>query len=1686
MSPSGPMMHSQAVSQESPIKALQCSHCALVFKSKVYLFEHLNKVHGFTVDNALIQSGLKQPGIKKGNSDSNSSTAGNVFQCQHCNFKAAHWDALNEHHKLCQGKTENWNNIGNLYIPANPETKITMTSTNQHTEDAEAKQTSPFYSVASISNAECTLDSSKNLKTYTRPLQVTNFSIAPSGSDWKSPGTSGDSQMLLDSTKGTLILQESPSSSNPKSSGVLKVTATSMIDMSRHYSHKSLLDDHLLISDVKSCNTKEEFKDIIPKKTGKRTNYESSAGPPSKNAKSCENETKPSDTGKQQSLEFSEDDEEDIPVNGDTESANVYFCKHCDYSNTCVKSLSSHYQSDHPCVRCNTVYILDPCDKSATFRCLECPVEFLSVADLKSHYMEDHSEAPDVLKMQSHELCLVFKCFVCGFTTDILKTLKQHHKEMHPTHNMDNSLLYCRYSQLTCEKAPVPERSEGNTPNSIQTPRKEVKSAPTLQHPTSRGADGSVYHCNNCDFSHKSVIVMHVHYQKSHPDQSVTIDKIKRLHAASQKMPKKPPNAVTIVEKCQLQKSTSESPKKMKDKADMSQQIVVMSLMDLKHTPGPSNSNMESVNCKKLESAESQSKANKSLMVQDQEMSAGMDSSPDQMFYCQFCSYSNPKARSILGHHYAKHAHKGPISVEEIICYSTELLEQKGPSQATTSGNTPSSDSKQVDVYSKEEHAVEPSVMASDPYECPEILFYCQKCNYANPSVKGVLNHQRKTHNIHKAISLSRDCIINHTALIRKEIEQSKSHTKDLSVALPLPLMNEGDENRFFCHFCNYRNSALETVVRHYLKWHHGFEDRSKQIHLYTSLVLERKNKLHLRTAENKDASRPNTENKKCEQTKKKELGKCVSPSFSVTTLETQRILQCYRCTYVTHNVCNLKRHMWKIHRSNRSSNALLRVCFRQGNIQSGYHCELCVFSHRNAAKLYKHYLEQHPDRKASLEYISTQLYVGPDAISTKMKHTTGVSDGDGTDGNFTPKRSGEKETKTYSCKACSFKGPSMSSITHHYHAVHPWSVKEDGSVLGGIVSKKKKANSTLEDQHKIPEIFDSYQIPLEFDQPPGSPHEVSPTEFKCAFCSVTFQTEHSLKIHCGMKHQEAIGEHEEQQIQTRVHVFKCPHCTYINNMYQGLLTHSQMMHPSLEFREKNLYIDVKYLQSLESSSKPGEGARYRGYMCKVCMQVYSTRRKLGKHHEKEHKGAVRNTRSNIIKPPSIRTQQSNTYSAQGSVSKASFLSKKIYAVVKCQECNYSCSTKIALNRHMLVHHRKQGVSKDGANNCVLCSIYYFSKKKLGIHYVKKHGMNAYLKYFVPVYKQLKSVPASFNPPSTQQPGSTSQACTSSGTTDNNMLVYMCQACPYVNTSYHGTLTHCQMKHPNLVVRADELKTKEIHLSNMVNCKVGKGSNERGYVCNQCPQIHASVAKLKIHRERAHDRAEPSASEHSAEITTEEQPDHSSVGSVFKDANLKYKTSAGSATKVDFLQSDAQTKKSKEYMYRCHMCSYTGSCRKYLYTHYKFTHKLDAFSRHMFLEKYNKRKFRISTKARSEDSGSIKCKKCPGLTFGSPQLLIAHYSTIHRSDCKMDFTVIALRSARSTGIYKCGQCKDRINGIKNLSRHLDRHRARRMKKMSAAETEVVPVVTKAVESKPIKVSCLPVNTEFNSLLGSYS
>lgn len=571
-------------------------------------------------------------------------------------------------------------------------------------------------------------------------------------------------------------------------------------------------------------------------------------------------------------------------------------------------------------------------------------------------------------------------------------------------------------------------------------------------------------------------------------------------------------------------------------------------------------------------------------------------------------------------------------------------------------------------------------------------------------------------------------------------------------------------EKLFYCQKCNYANVTAKRVLNHQISVHRNFNPRMEHVLEYTTKIRDEMKHLQ---SQAEDSSFT-----------------CHLP-LPLLQKDEGNVFFCHLCNYRNDKISFILRHYFKKH--------------DQWRIE-------CDQVEKHSSSIHKQ-MEDLRLRETSGQKIllvgdevagkrTKKLSKGSGDSLKKRKESEECSDSDGTDSSPPTPGSKQGETRTHSCKACSYKCTSISEITQHCCAVHPWSVKEDGSVLYLINKRKSRARRPLEGQTEIKASFESYQVPLEFESSPE--RAVSPERIQCPFCPETFPTQHCANAHCNKMHRDDVAEKSDAQMEE---------------------------------------------QSITSF------AHHRGYMCKNCPQIYANQTELNQHCQKVHCETTAESRS---VPKSLAlAKKKHCSSKQKSRSKASSLNRKS---IQCQHCSYRCTQKLLLARHMKVCHKAESGSeaRDCLYKCGMCPSVYSQRKLLGKHYIVTHGKKFFFKHF-----NVTAAPTATEGSVNQQ--SNSEAGDSTNTSeDNTVSVYQCPECPYVNVTVYGLGMHCQKKHPSLLSREKEFQKKEIIVANSDKLKMGKLNG--GYQCKKCLYTFSSVTALKSHWKRDHNSYEDNTS----------------------------------------------------------------------------------------------------------------------------------------------------------------------------------------------------------------------------------
>lgn len=1250
----------------SASQSFQCNYCILIFKSKQFLHEHVSRVHGFIVNapQGEAESTPSKTATPTSKPTFYSDYSRDLFACRHCAFTSYSWtETLNHekrYHKTPSGK-------GSV---VKTQSKATLKKNAVKPAVSPLKQggTGKVNSTSSISTS----------KTKSSHLFLNNLGrhIGSSGNTsqstlklprikLKSPKQDSDVQVLMKSDNNNL-----------HSCMLCSFSSCSLIVLRSHEQEKHGNSSNMCPSLGSPTN---KLKDAKPemysssfgsssKTASKRTHDDSSLFPAKKKLKvdtsSPESTVIKSKASRNSSFNYEVRENEDANFgeksddhldfgNGESsdESDKLYCCKHCDYSHKSSRGVSSHYQKMHPYIRYTFKYILDQKDRSATYRCLECPVEFAALDDLKKHYDVYHPKAPDVFIHRADQLDLVFKCFLCPYTSPKRSFLKVHYRREHAKEEINNPLMSCSYTSNNTQKkssqslkfTSTSSLNSAISPKKTQAPNIDIsRLSPLNPSPVSNTVDEGMHHCKHCSFSNKSVVAMLVHYQKKHPSSGATIDQIKQASASTF------PTADDQIQHVSPFKLTNSSLK-------------------------TSNDAQEDLN---------------------------------KMFFCQVCNYRHPSVKGVFTHQKKNHCDLNATALQ-IQFYTAEVRRRFKKSFIPKYGSTSPGPGVPTGLGN---------------------FYFCQLCNYGHPTVRGVLNHQRVRH---KNIKGNSRLILRHTMELCEKTLTSVGEVSSNPFALPLPIVEKGTEKMNFCQLCNYSHSTVKAISNHQSSKHPTTKASAQEIRKYTAYVHE--------------------------QTGKPQLVNKELPNSSTKSLPHIRSLKCSKCHYTTPNLYLLKRHLMKNHQMKVKMSEVVNSAYRDGLLEPGYHCQWCVYSHPEANSIRLHCLKRHPHHHpggVSLEHITSDLYAGPKVPqSMKIGHDSKSIIKDEHTSQKVPRecvkaipsqKQGEKMAKVYPCRACPFKSSTIASIKRHYRAVHPWSVKEDGSVLDVISSRQPPEieQNQANVHNDMPGSFESYQEPVDDSEEleegisGHSSHKTitSSRMFKCSVCSTVFSTHHGLMTHCGRKHPdhklEQETEYEVVSSDTQTSVYKCELCSYVNSRSHGVLTHCQMKHPSFKARAEKLQTKIVQFPNMDQCFRKRSGRiTLHGHLCKLCPVAHASLKKMKVHYESCHKRSASTKavkQANVIKKHLL----SKYRGTQGSIAQAAICNRKM----KCHRCMFSCSSMKILASHI---HSSHSSSAEYTYTCSLCTYSSLMPVYLGNHYRRMHGPTAYRTYFASTYASL-------------------------------------------------------------------------------------------------------------------------------------------------------------------------------------------------------------------------------------------------------------------------------------------------------------------------------------------------------------
>ncbi|XP_073492237.1 zinc finger protein 462 isoform X1 [Aquarana catesbeiana] len=985
----------------------------------------------------------------------------------------------------------------------------------------------------------------------------------------------------------------------------------------------------------------------------------------------------------------------------------LYYCKHCSYSNRSVVGVLVHYQKRHPEIKVTAKYIRQAPPTSESLRNVEgqhhAPgkPQPVSVQSTKKRSQPKDNE--------------MFFCQHCDYGNQTVKGVLIHYQKKHKDYkvNADTVRQHTAAIRSLCEQGQKKATSTQNAPSITESEKTKLRSLKCRQcsfstpyvyslrkhmkkdHPTLKATvtsilkwaflDGFIqagYHCEWCIYSHSEPSGLLEHYQRRHPEHYVDYTYMATKLCAG---PDPTPAQVTPETKsyncrdCNFEAPSiwditnhyqSFHPWALKgDESVLLDIIKEKGAVQRSHFEELSlqtaSTHKDSINLEPLlESGDDSSL----LQEKNAQLSSSQSSSPYQ---CAVCLSEYNNLHGLLTHYGKKH---------------------------------PGMKVKAADF-------------AQDVDINPGAVYKCRHCPYINTRIHGVLTHYQKRHPL---IKVTAEDFVH-------DVEPPNESTQ-----------NESEENNkifkqgygaYRCKLCPYTHGTLEKLKIHYEKYHHQAEPNM------------------LSKTTEKEACSPNPD-----------IYSDHIPPHTVVTLEPgevtgltgfrprkninpHTVFRCQLCKYFCSTRKGIARH-YRIKHNN--------VRAQPEGKNNLFTCALCSYTNPIRKGLAAHYQKRH-DIDAYYTHCLAASRTVNDDIQDKVVISTPDNE-DSSEMSDDLKKAIEKKK----CSLCAFQSYSKKGIVSHYIKRHPgvFPKKQHASKLGSyftlVYGEENESLSCLEEKAEI-------DVPSEDSE--TQEQELLP--FRCIKCfKLSFSTAELLCMHYTDHHCKDIkrdfsivGTTGTRSYTT---IYQCKHCNVKLSSIAELTFHLNIhiedfqKRAKRQERRKQLLQKQKTAESLIPDGKQeklqtGSGQEtvkkglkekvVVGYKCKFCVEVHPTLRAICNHLRKH----IQYGNAHPL-PPELKddaeVEVSNTEvekepeESKPVAEEASIEVKKEVKLPKrcriggypCKQCDRVLMSMQGLRSHERSHLALAMFTREDKYSCQFCSFVSAFRHNLDRHLQEHHG----------------------------------------------------------------------------------------------------------------------------------------------------------------------------------------------------------------------------------------------------------------------------------------------------------------------------------------------------------------------------
>uniref|UniRef100_A0A452SL42 Zinc finger protein 462 n=1 Tax=Ursus americanus TaxID=9643 RepID=A0A452SL42_URSAM len=882
-------------------------------------------------------------------------------------------------------------------------------------------------------------------------------------------------------------------------------------------------------------------------------------------------------------------------------STELYYCKHCSYSNRSVVGVLVHYQKRHPEIKVTAKYIRQAPPTAAMMRGSEGP-QGSPRPPAPMQQLNRSSSERDGPPVENE----MFFCQHCDYGNRTVKGVLIHYQKKHRDFkaNADVIRQHTATIRSLCDRnQKKPASCVLVAPSSVERDKAKLRALKCRQcaytspyfyalrkhikkdHPALKATvtsimrwaflDGLIeagYHCEWCIYSHTEPNGLLLHYQRRHPEHYVDYTYMAtKLWAGPDPSPPSlamPAEAKTyrcrdcVFEAVSIWDITNHyqafHPWAMN--GDESVLLDIIKEKDAIENPLPPSAEelVGPVNCENSlptplpeQDAECPDDARLSPEKSIQLASANpaISSTPYQCTVCQ-SEYNN--LHGLLTHYGKKH---------------------------------PGMKVKAADF-------------AQDIDINPGAVYKCRHCPYINTRIHGVLTHYQKRH---PAIKVTAEDFVH-------DVEQSADIAQN-DVEETSRIFKQG-YGAYRCKLCPYTHGTLEKLKIHYEKYHNQPEfDVFSQSPPKLPVSLEPEI-----TTEVSPSQVSVTEEEVGEEP--------VSTShFSTSHLVSHTVFRCQLCKYFCSTRKGIARHYRIKHNNVRAQPEGKNNLFK---------CALCAYTNPIRKGLAAHYQKRH-----DIDAYYTHCLAASRTISDKPNKVIIPSPPK----DDSPQLSEElrRAVEKKKCSLCSFQSFSKKGIVSHYMKRHPgvFPKKQHASKLGGYFT------AVYADEHEKPMLMEEEERgSFEKAEVEGSEaQEIEWLPFRCIKCfKLSFSTAELLCMHYTDHHSRDLKRDfvilgGGPRLQNPA--YQCKHCDSKLQSTAELTSHLNIHNEEFQKRAKR----QERRKQLLSKQKYADGAfadfkqerpfghleevpkikerKVVGYKCKFCVEVHPTLRAICNHLRK-------------------------------------------------------------------------------------------------------------------------------------------------------------------------------------------------------------------------------------------------------------------------------------------------------------------------------------------------------------------------------------------------------------------------------------------------------------------------------------